>query len=127
MDKIEKEKHEKLEKPDRKTEKQDKKPDKLEKKMEKHEKKLEKQEKKYDKLDKLREKTDKRQESAGISNMSFEDFTLENSRRNRSESRGENLVLQNQDEEELSDLRTTGGTRFGSLKRGINPFSKLAR
>lgn len=92
------------------------------KKQEKAEKKVEKPEKKPEKNISF--------ESAGISNMSFEDFTLEDSRRERERSRQEaergGDSLQSPEEDD-SDLRTTGGTRFGSLKRGINPFSKLGR
>lgn len=109
--------------------KKNKKQDKSEKKQEKLEKKVDKPEKKVEKNISF--------ESVGISNMSFEDFTHEESRReadrNRRESdrhrqeaeRGEDSLQS--PEEDDSDLRTTGGTRFGSLKRGINPFSKLGR
>ncbi|CAL4155542.1 unnamed protein product, partial [Meganyctiphanes norvegica] len=100
---------------------------------EKHEKKYEGKEKNYDKLDKKHhEKPEKKvekldrnvsYESAGISNMSFEDFSMEDSKRDGNRSSNS---LQSPEEED-TDLRMTGGTRFGSLKRGINPFSKLGR
>ncbi|XP_071536903.1 uncharacterized protein Nak isoform X2 [Panulirus ornatus] len=105
--------------------------------------KLSKKSKKHEKLEKKVEKPEKKPEknisfeSAGISNMSFEDFTLEENRReadrsrresdrNRQEAERGGDSLQSPEEDD-SDLRTTGGTRFGSLKRGINPFSKLGR
>lgn len=105
-------------------------------KISKKSKKLEKQEKKVEKTEKKPEKNISF-ESAGISNMSFEDFTLEESRReadktkreverNRQEVEKAEDSLQSPEEDD-SDLRMTGGTRFGSLKRGINPFSKLGR
>ncbi|MPC07958.1 hypothetical protein E2C01_000527 [Portunus trituberculatus] len=98
--------------------------------------KITKKSKKHDKQEKKVEKPEKKPEknvsfeSAGISNMSFEDFTLEENRRELERSRleaergGDSLQSPEEDD---SDLRTTGGTRFGSLKRGINPFSKLGR
>lgn len=102
-------------------------------------KKLARKAKKLEKLEKKVDKPEKNQsfESAGISNMSFEDFTLEDSRReiervrrelerNRQETDRGGDSLQSPEEDD-SDLRTTGGTRFGSLKRGMNPFSKLGR
>ncbi|XP_069980323.1 uncharacterized protein Nak isoform X1 [Penaeus vannamei] len=105
-------------------------------KISKKSKKLEKQEKKVEKTEKKPEKNISF-ESAGISNMSFEDFTLEESRREADKSKREaersrQEVEKAEDslqspEEDDSDLRMTGGTRFGSLKRGINPFSKLGR
>nr|XP_045620395.1 uncharacterized protein LOC123771725 isoform X2 [Procambarus clarkii] len=101
--------------------------------------KISKKSKKLEKLEKKVDKPEKNQsfESAGISNMSFEDFTLEDSRReiervrrelerNRQETDRGGDSLQSPEEDD-SDLRTTGGTRFGSLKRGMNPFSKLGR
>ncbi|XP_066962599.1 uncharacterized protein Nak isoform X1 [Macrobrachium rosenbergii] len=105
--------------------------------------KISKKGKKHDKSDKKVEKTEKKPEknssfeSAGISNMSFEDFTLEENRREvertrRESDRSRQEIEKVEDslqspEEDDSDLRMTGGTRFGSLKRGINPFSKLGR
>ncbi|XP_064085639.1 uncharacterized protein LOC135200861 isoform X3 [Macrobrachium nipponense] len=105
--------------------------------------KISKKGKKHDKPDKKVEKTEKKPEknssfeSAGISNMSFEDFTLEENRREVERSRRESDRSRQEiekvedslqsPEEDDSDLRMTGGTRFGSLKRGINPFSKLGR
>nr|XP_053645926.1 uncharacterized protein LOC128697967 [Cherax quadricarinatus] len=100
--------------------------------------KISKKSKKLEKLDKKVDKPEKSVsfESVGISNMSFEDFTLEDNRREADRNRRE-LERSRQEagggdslqspEEDDSDLRTTGGTRFGSLKRGINPFSKLGR
>ncbi|KAK3867422.1 hypothetical protein Pcinc_027119 [Petrolisthes cinctipes] len=107
-------------------------------KVSKKTKKLEKAEKKSDKPEKKPEKN-MSFESVGISNMSFEDFTLEEHRREaegKSSRESDKTRLDNENasedflqspEEDDSDLRTTGGTRFGSLKRGINPFSKLGR
>ena len=91
------------------------------KKLDKLEKKVEKPEKKPEKIASF--------EASGISNMSFEDFSEENRRdleRSRLEAERGGDSLQSPEEDD-SDLRTTGGTRFGSLKRGINPFSKLGR
>ena len=86
-----------------------------------HDKKQSKKSEKYlkhEKYDKKLEKTDKKrtqqQETAGISNMSFEDNSVED------------VPFQQSPESEI-EVASTGGTRFGSLKRGINPFSKLGR
>ncbi|XP_042232422.1 uncharacterized protein LOC121873162 [Homarus americanus] len=104
-------------------------------KISKKSKKHEKMEKKIDKPEKKPEKSISN-ECSGISNMSFEDFTLEENRREadrnrqkleRSRQEAERGDSLQSPEEDDSDLRTTGGTRFGSLKRGINPFSKLGR
>ncbi|KAK7067650.1 hypothetical protein SK128_028244, partial [Halocaridina rubra] len=111
----------------------------LHSKKEKSGKKSKKQEKLEKKVEKLEKKTEKNSsvESVGISNMSFEDFTLDDSKREYDKTRRESErarediekaedTLQSPEEDD-SDLRMTGGTRFGSLKRGMNPFSKLGR
>jgi predicted nucleic acid-binding Zn-ribbon protein len=135
LDKIDKKQEKiekKLEKAEKKSEKAEKKLEKLEKKAEKAEKKQEKTEKKSDKSEKKSEKnvkSDKKvdkslsYESVGISNMSFEDQTLEDFR--KAACGGSRHSISSPDEEG-ADLRTSGATRFGSLKRGINPFSKLS-
>ena len=118
-------KSKKLEKQEKKLEKHDKKLEKLDKKLEKQDKKSDKSDKKSDKADKKLDKQDKslNYESVGISNMSFEDFAMEDGSQNNNNA-GD--VLQSPEEDD-TDLRMTGGTRFGSLKRGINPFAKLGR
>ena len=123
----------KSEKADKKSEKADKKSEKADKKSEKADKKSDK---KLDKNDKKPEKAEKSKndrkvdknlsyESAGISNMSFEDQSLEDSK-NRHLVGSRNPPTSPSEDEEAGDLRLTGGNRFGSLKRGINPFSKLS-
>ena len=90
-----------------------------------------KHDKKWAKLDKKSDKKDKKQQpqqqveltndelSTGISNMSFEDD-------HRSRFKKENLLRDSTDDsEEALDLRVAANSKFGSLKRGINPFSKL--
>ena len=136
-------KTEKLEKAEKFDKKAEKRQDKSDRKFEKLEKKSEKSDKKYEKIDKKSEKNDKKTdkvdkfkvdkkfykiqsyEAAGISNMSFEDQSVADDQRNRLTS-ARNSVASPDDGEEAGDLRTTGGNRFGSLKRGINPFSKLS-
>ena len=131
IEKLDKKAEKKQEKADKKSEKVEKKADKSDKKSEKAEKKAEKIEKKSDKLDKSKgeRKLDKTQnyESAGISNMSFEDQSVADDQRNRlTGTASRNSVGSPEDSEDAADLRTTGGNRFGSLKRGMNPFTKLS-
>ena len=112
-------KPEKLPKPEKppKPDKHDKKWGKSDKKAaEKIEKKLEKVEKKLEKKEKRSETTDKEFEAAGIANMSFEDDPR---------TRLKKEVVSTDDSEGGGDLRMAPHHKFGSLKRGINPFSKL--
>ncbi|KAF2364102.1 hypothetical protein FHG87_005138 [Trinorchestia longiramus] len=143
LDKKQEKLEKKLEKAEKKSEKAEKKSEKAEKKLEKQEKKAEKADKKIDKAEKKNEKGDKKSEkisksekkvdkaqtyeAAGISNMSFEDQSVEDYRSRGGVGAGpDTRNAPSSPDDEGGDLRTSAGNRFGSLKRGINPFSKLS-